>query len=83
MDTSPFLANFRFPDDPGPGPRCRSQTDRNPTGDLQNRRVASDGVTDGFDSHSLPPFCFSELCGLLFASESETSYQNRFAVMET
>src|SRR5690348_2176309 len=23
---------------------------------LQNRRVASDGVTDGFDSHSLPPF---------------------------
>ena len=26
---------------------------------LQNRRVASSGVIDGFDSHSLPPFVFS------------------------
>jgi len=25
---------------------------------LQNRRVASSGVTGGFDPHSLPPFCF-------------------------
>jgi hypothetical protein len=28
---------------------------------LQNRRVASDGVADGFDSHSLPPFVFNDL----------------------
>jgi hypothetical protein len=26
---------------------------------LQNRRVASSGVTGGFDPHSLPPFVFS------------------------
>ena len=31
---------------------------------LQNRRVASDDVTDGFDSHSLPPFAFNNLHAL-------------------
>jgi hypothetical protein len=33
-------------------------TDQNISSDLQNRRVASSGVTGGFDSHSLPPFIF-------------------------
>jgi len=28
---------------------------------LQNRRVASSGVIDGFDSHSLPPFGFNDV----------------------
>ncbi len=28
---------------------------------LQNRRVASSGVIDGFDSHSLPPICGRDL----------------------
>ena len=31
-------------------------THRNTLGDLQNRRVAGNPVTDGFDPHSLPPF---------------------------
>ena len=31
---------------------------------LQNRRVAGNPVTDGFDPHSLPPFIFNELSGL-------------------
>ena len=30
------------------------QNDQNNLGDLQNRRVASRGVTGGFDPHSLP-----------------------------
>jgi hypothetical protein len=50
---------------------------------LQNRRVASSDVTDGFDSHSLPPFVFNELRVVLLVSQSETWRQNRFAVIET
>ena len=50
---------------------------------LQNRRAASFGVADGFDSHSLPPFSFNELCGSLFVSQSETWRQNQLAVIET
>jgi hypothetical protein len=44
------------------------QTNQNPSGNLQNRRVASDGVIDGFDSHSLPPFC-----SLLFTENINSS----------
>jgi hypothetical protein len=46
---------------------------------LQNRRTASFGVVDGFDSHSLPPFVFNELCVVLLVSQAETLRQNRLA----
>jgi hypothetical protein len=38
---------------------------------LQNRRVAGNPVTDGFDPHTLPPFIFSELSGLKVLSQTE------------
>jgi hypothetical protein len=50
---------------------------------LQNRRVASSGVTGGFDPHSLPPFRFNELGIVPLASQSEIQRRNRVAVIKT
>jgi len=50
---------------------------------LQNRRVAGNPVTGGFDPHSLPPFVFNWLGFLSIQSQSETWHQNRIAVIKT
>jgi hypothetical protein len=50
---------------------------------LQNRRAASSDVAGGFDPHSLPPNCFNKLREVMLASQGETWFQNRLAVIET
>ena len=53
-------------------PRLILQWKRMRSGDrpgLQNRRVAGNPVTGGFDPHSLPPVCFQKLGNVsIFAS---------------
>jgi|1185.fasta_scaffold12304_3 hypothetical protein len=51
---------------------------------LQNRRVAGNPVTGGFDSHSLPPFAFNNLhleCVGICVRNSDLS--RGFAILST